>query len=325
MLQERQLKMMLDQDSSRRAKKARPLVVGERCHVLGPGNKWIDAFITGITDSGRSYETQVEATGKQLTRNRSHIRPRGPDIPHMHASFLQRNAVPSAANDENAPSERENSVISGCHLVANGQKTVLSANHKGSIKQTNTSQVLVSETVPDRRVQPSRRAKMTRFGDNPVTSTVSIPPRRQPGRDTSTRNRRKFKLNVTDPDLLIPIKQTAVTKRHSDLREPQPSSSDSQPASSHLYRRPPLASLQCLCPVPHLAAQAQRAPVQVAPIVILRLRHHLRAAHSRLRMLRAQRQAVQPVHCGLHHPNCLRWSALSTACLRAQEIVKAIQ
>ena len=231
-LQERQLKMMLDHDSSRRAKKARPLVVGERCHVLGPGNKWIDAFITGITDSGRSYETQVDATGKQLTRNRSHIRPRSPDIPHMHASFLQRNAVPSAASDGNALSERENSVISGCQQLANGQKTVISANRKGSIKQTNTSQVLVSETVPDRRVQPSRRAKMTRFGDNPVTSTVSIPPRRQPGHDTSTRNRRDFKLNMTDPDLLIPIKQTAVTKRHSDLREPQPSSSDSQPASS---------------------------------------------------------------------------------------------
>ena len=74
---------------------------------------------------------------------------------------------------------------------------------------------------------------MTRFGDNPVTSTVPIPPRRQPGRDTSTRNRREFKLNVTDPDLLIPIKQTRViTTRHSDLREPQWSSSDSQPASS---------------------------------------------------------------------------------------------
>ena len=232
-LQERQLKMMLDHDTSRRAKKARPLVVGERCHVLGPGNKWIDAFITGITDSGRSYETQVEATGKHLTRNCSHIRPRSPDIPHMHASFMQRNAVPSATSDGNAPSERENSVVSGCQQLANGQKTVLSANnHKGSIKQTNTSQVLVSETVPDRRVQPSRQAKMKRFGDNPVTSTVPIPPRRQPRRDTSTRNRREFKLNVTDPDLLIPIKQTRVTTRHSDLREPQPSSSDSQPASS---------------------------------------------------------------------------------------------
>ena len=189
-LQERQLKMMLDHDSSRRAKKARPLVVGERCHVLGPGNKWIDAFITGITDSGRSYETQVEATGKQLMRNRSHIRPRSPDIPHMHASFLQHNAVPSATSDGNAPSERQNSVISGCQQLANGQEMVLSGNRKGSIKQTNTSQVLVSETVPDRRVQLSRWAKMTRFGNNPVTSTVSIPPRRQPGRDTSTRNRR---------------------------------------------------------------------------------------------------------------------------------------
>ena len=213
------------------AKKARPLVVGEMCHVLGPGNKWIDAFVTGITDSGRSYETQVEATGKQLTRNRSHIRPRSPDIPHMHASFLQRNMVPSATSDGNAPSERGNSVISGQQLV-NGQKTVLSGNHKGSIKQTNTSQVLVSETVPDRRVQPSRRVKMTRFGDNPVTSTVPIPPRRQPGHDTSTRNRREFKLNVTDPDLLIPIKQTGVTKRHSDLGQPQLSPSDSHPASS---------------------------------------------------------------------------------------------
>ena len=230
-LQERQLKMTLDHDTSRRARKARLLVVGERCHVLGPGNKWIDAFITGITDSGRSYETQVEATGGKLTRNRSHIRPRSPDIPHMHASFLQRNLVPSATSDGNVLSERENSVISGRQQLANGQKMVLSANRKGSIKQTNTSQVLVSETVPDRRVQPSRQAKMTRFGDNPVTSTVPIPPRRQPRHDTSTRNRREFKLNVTDPDLLIPIKQTRVTTRHSDLREPQPSSSDSQPAS----------------------------------------------------------------------------------------------
>ena len=108
---------------------------------------------------------------------------------------------------------------------------VISANLKGSIKQTNTSQVLVSETVPDRRVQPSRRAKMTRFGDNPVTSTVSMPPRRQPV-GTSFRKRRDFKLNMTDPDLLIPIKQTVITTRHSDLREPQLSSSDSQPASS---------------------------------------------------------------------------------------------
>ena len=63
---------------------------------------------------------------------------------------------------------------------------------------------------------------------------MPVPPRRQPGRDTSTRNRRKFRLDVSDPDLLLPLKQTRVieTDRHSDLRERQPSSSDSHPASS---------------------------------------------------------------------------------------------
>ena len=169
-------------------------------------------------------------------RNCSHIRPRSPDIPMIHASFLQHNWVLSGDMDRNAPSTRENSVISGpMQLAGNNQKMVLSEPCKGSIKQTNTSQVLVLETVPDRKVQPSRQAKKTRFEDNPVSSTVPIPPRRQPGCDTSTRNRRKFKLDVTDPDLLIPIKQTRVTTRHSsDLREPQPSPSNSQPASSQL-------------------------------------------------------------------------------------------
>ena len=66
-----------------------------------------------------------------------------------------------------------------------------------------------------------------------MASTVRVPPRRQPGRDTSTRNRRNnFKLDVCDPDLLIPIKQRQVSERHStNLREPQPSTSDSQTAS----------------------------------------------------------------------------------------------
>ena len=233
LLQERQLKMTLAHDSSKRAKKARPLAVGERCYVLGPNNKWIDAFVTGTKDSGRSYDTQVEATGGNLTRNRSHIRPRSPDIPQIHASFLQRNSVLSGTTERNAP-EKQNLVISGQLANPNSQKMVLSGKPKGSIKQTNTSQVLVSETVPSRRVQPSREAKKTRFQDNPVSSTVHVPSRRQPGRDTSTRNRRKFRLDVSDPDLLLPLKQTRVneSERHSDLREPQPSSSDSHPASS---------------------------------------------------------------------------------------------
>ena len=38
-LQERQLKMTLAHDLSRQAKKARPLMISERCYVLGPKNK----------------------------------------------------------------------------------------------------------------------------------------------------------------------------------------------------------------------------------------------------------------------------------------------
>ena len=53
-LQERQLKMTLDHDSSRRAKKARPLVVGERCHV------W-DLVINGLTLSLQVSLTVAEA------------------------------------------------------------------------------------------------------------------------------------------------------------------------------------------------------------------------------------------------------------------------
>ena len=140
LLQKRQLKMMLAHDSSRRGKKARLLVVGERCYVLGPNNKWIDAFITGIADSGRSYDTQVEGTGGQLTRNHFHIRPKSPNIPMIHASFLQHNSVTSATTDGNALSKRENSVISGPkQLARNSSKTVLSEPHKESIKQTNIS------------------------------------------------------------------------------------------------------------------------------------------------------------------------------------------
>ena len=51
-------------------KKARPLVTGERCYCLGPKDKWLECFIVGIRDTGRSYDVHLEATGAQLTRNK---------------------------------------------------------------------------------------------------------------------------------------------------------------------------------------------------------------------------------------------------------------
>ena len=132
--------------------------------------------------------------------------------------------------------ETDVSAVSVKHTQSTRDPTtisVLSGKSKQNIKPTSISQVLVSETVPSRRVQLSREAKKTRFQDNPVSSTVPVPPRRQPRHDTSTRNRRNFRLDVCDPDLLLPLKQTRVieTDRHLDLREPQLSSSDSHPAS----------------------------------------------------------------------------------------------
>ena len=165
---------------------------------------------------------------------------------------------------------------------------------------------------------------MTRFGDNPVTSTVSIPPRREPGRDTSTRNRRDFKLNVTDPDLLIPIKQTAVNKRHSDLREPQPSSSDSQPASSQPVSETTTSESSVSLPSSPSGSSSTES-TSTSGTDRSSSETSSESSSQPSRMLRAQRQAVQPVHRGLLHPNCFRWSALSTACLQAQEIVKTIQ
>ena len=146
-------------------------------------------------------------------------------VPYIAACVDVRRTVfwdhSSGISDRNEPSKRQNMVLS------------VPPPCKGNIKQTNTSQVLVSETVPNRRVQPSREAKKTRFQDNPVSSTVAIPPRRQPRHDTSTRNRRKFELDVTYPDLLLPLKQTGPSERHSsDLREPQLSPIDSLPACS---------------------------------------------------------------------------------------------
>ena len=217
----------------------------------------------------------------------------------LHASFLQRNPVISVNTDGNAPVERENSVISGPkQLAGNSSKTVLSEPCKGSIKQTNTSQVLVSETVPQRRVQLSRQAKKTRFGDNPVSSTVTIPAR-QPRHDTSTRNRRKFKLDVTDPDLLIPItKQTRVSKRHSsNLREPQTTTSDSQPASLQPESETITSESSVSLPSSPSGSSSTES-------TSTSLRHHPRAAHNHLQMLQAQTPLHQPVHHGQCHPNC---------------------
>ena len=165
-LQEKQLKMMPDHDTSRRAKKARLLVVGERCHVLGPGNKWIDAFITGITDSGRSYETQVEATGKQLMRNRSHIRPEALTYHTcMLLSYSQPQnqprpvSAPPVANMPLPPYPHRRPSDKGSKKQVQAENA--NAPRKSSDSETDRLQDIQEE--PHRRIGPSRVKELAKF------------------------------------------------------------------------------------------------------------------------------------------------------------------
>ena len=101
-----------------------------------------------------------EDTGRCLRRARSHLRPRGPDFPHISERFLQQNAASS-----------ENLVLSGREgeNEADNQETwVLSGPPHNS--EQDTAVDFVSDT-------PSERA--VTFNDNPVAGTRYIPLRLQ--------------------------------------------------------------------------------------------------------------------------------------------------
>ena len=253
-LQESQLKMKLSHDKSHRAKKARPLVVGERYYAFGPKDKWLECFIVGIRDTGRSYDIKIEATGANLMRNHSHIRPRSPDIPLIHDLYLQPKTVPSGGEPSGTLNLNENSILSEASstpvrepaaLHMDNSKMVLSGPSNIS-KPLVTSKVLVSDTAT--RSQPSRGAKQTRLRDNPVSSIKAIPACTDKTKRRSTRNRRSpIAFDVTDPDLLIPLRQ-AITESIPDQRDAQPSvthtpsaslSASLQPSSSETTTKEP--------------------------------------------------------------------------------------
>ena len=97
-----------------------------------------------------------EDTGRRLRRTRSHLRPRGPDFPHISEIYLQQNAassensVLSAREGENEANNQEISVLSGPTL--------------------NSEQDTAVDFVSD---APSERA--VTFNDNPVAGTRYIP------------------------------------------------------------------------------------------------------------------------------------------------------
>ena len=152
----RQIKDSQQYNKSHRVKTQRALVLGERCWGTGTNNEWLDCYITGIDKENRCYQVVFEDTGRCLRRTRSHLRPRGPDFPHISERFLQQNAASS-----------ENSVLSGREgeNEANNQETsVLSGPPHNS--EQDTAVDFVSDA-------PSERA--VTFNDNPVAGTRYIP------------------------------------------------------------------------------------------------------------------------------------------------------
>ena len=97
-----------------------------------------------------------EDTGRCLRRTRSHLRPRGPDFPHISERFLQQNAVSSETSvlsgreGENEANNQQNSVLSGPPLNS----------------EQDTAVDLVSDAPAERAVT---------FNDNPVAGTRYIP------------------------------------------------------------------------------------------------------------------------------------------------------
>ena len=152
----RQIKDSQQYNKSYRVKSQRTLVLRERCWGTGTNNEWLDCYITGIDKENRCYWVVFEDTGRCLRRTRSHLRPHGPDFPHISERFLQQNAassensVLSAGEGENEANNQETPVLSGPPL--------------------NSEQDTAVDFVSD---APSERA--VTFNDNPVAGTRYIP------------------------------------------------------------------------------------------------------------------------------------------------------
>ena len=152
----RQIKDSQQYNKSHRVKSQRALVLGERCWGTGTNNEWLDCYITGIDKENRCYQVVFEDTGRSLRRTRSHLRPCGPDFPHISERFPQQNAASS-----------QNSVLSGRegeNQADNQEILVLSGPPHNS--EQDTAVDFVSDTPAERAIT---------FNDNPVAETRYIP------------------------------------------------------------------------------------------------------------------------------------------------------
>ena len=80
---DRQIKDSQHYNKSHRVKIQRAQVLRERCWGTGTNNIWTECYITGTDEENRCYQVVFEDTGRTLRQTKSHLRPRGPDFPHI--------------------------------------------------------------------------------------------------------------------------------------------------------------------------------------------------------------------------------------------------
>ena len=154
-LMSRQIKDSKQYNRSHRVKSHRVLVLGERCWGTGTNNEWKDCFITVIDKKNRCYQVVFEDTGRSLRRTRSHLRPRGPDTPHISEIYRQQYANPVLSGGEESKSRIES------NLVLSGPT------------ERDTAVDFISDS----------EERTVNFPENPISDTRRIPPRlhdRQP-------------------------------------------------------------------------------------------------------------------------------------------------
>ena len=154
-LVDRQIKDSQHYNKSHRVKTQRALVLGERCWGTSTNNIWTECYITGI-DENRCYQVVFEETGRTLRWTRYHLRPWGPDFPHISECYLQQSAV-SSENSVLSGREGENQANQASNSVLSGPIHTL---------EKDTAVSLISDASGERTVT---------FPDNPVSDTRYIP------------------------------------------------------------------------------------------------------------------------------------------------------
>ena len=215
-------------------------MIGEEVYFLSGKNEWQIGTVTGITDTGRSYNVLTHE-GTSLRRNRSHLKPRCHDIPVMARNIACRISTPSKSEITENRLSRPQHPTKVKYSYKNKQNISFQDHYKQHPPKVKYSLPgpqhppkvkYFPETVPKivircigytaygsyilETLYPLKSAikprKQKRFAGDPVSSVKTIPARRTRSHPP------KWTIKAGDPDLLIPI-ELSQARAESDLNQ----------------------------------------------------------------------------------------------------------